>query len=106
MEKYRVELTTEERVLLEGLLAKGKHAARKLTHARILLLADAARGTSRTDEDIAEALLVGPRTVARIRKRLVQEGFSAALDHKPQPRRPDKIKIKGDVEQELIRLVC
>jgi hypothetical protein len=39
-------------------------------------------------------------------KRLVTEGFLAALDHKPQPPRPDKVKIKGDVEQALVRLAC
>ena len=40
MEKYRVTLTTEERVGLERLVSTGRAAARKLCHARILLLAD------------------------------------------------------------------
>ena len=40
MDKYRVTLTAEERVGLEQLVSSGKAAARKLTHARILLLAD------------------------------------------------------------------
>ena len=40
MEKYRVTLTAEERATLEHLVSAGKAAARKLTHARILLLAD------------------------------------------------------------------
>jgi hypothetical protein len=30
----------------------------------------------------------------------------AALNPRAQPQRPDKTKIKGDVEQELIRLAC
>ena len=49
MEKYRVTLAAEERAELEQLVSKGKAAARKLTHARILLLADdsAGRGTRR-----------------------------------------------------------
>ena len=46
------------------------------------------------------------RTVSRVRKRFVTEGFLAALDHRPQPPRPDKVKIKGDVEQELLRVAC
>jgi transposase len=102
MDKYRVDLTTEERDALGGLLAKGKGAARKLAHARILLLAEAGRD----DEAIAEAVAVSTRTVGRVRKRLVTEGFLAALDHKPQPPRPDKVKIKGDIAQELVRLAC
>ena len=40
MKKYRVTLTTEERAMLGDLVSVGKAAARKITHARILLLAD------------------------------------------------------------------
>ena len=106
MDKYRVTLTAEERIGLERLVSAGKAAARKLTHARILLLADTAPGTPRTDDDLITALGVGSRTIARVRQRFVTQGFLAALDHKPQPPRPDKIKIKGDVEQQLVRLAC
>jgi hypothetical protein len=102
MERYRVSLADEEKAALEGLLGKGKVAARKIAHARILLLADAGQD----DEFIAEALAVSSRTVGRVRKRLVTEGLLAALDHRPQPPRPDKVKIKGDIEQELVRLAC
>jgi len=42
MDKYRVSLTDKERTALEHMVSIGKSAARKLTHARILLLADAA----------------------------------------------------------------
>jgi Homeodomain-like domain len=106
MEKYRVRLATDERVALEALLGKGKAAARRIAHARILLLADDSHGAAPADDEIASQLTLGVRTVARVRKRFVTEGFLAALDHKPQPPRPDKIKIKGDVEQQLIRLAC
>jgi hypothetical protein len=106
MDKYRVTLTAEERAGLEQLVSTGKAAARKLIHARILLLADTFPGPIRTDDDIVSALGIGPRTIARVRQRFVTEGFLAALDHKPQPPRPDKVKIKGDVEQQLIRLAC
>ena len=40
MDKYRVALTMKERFELEQLVSVGKAAARKLTHARMLLLAD------------------------------------------------------------------
>jgi hypothetical protein len=42
MIRYKVTLTVEERQPLEKLVSSGKGAARKLTHARILLLADEA----------------------------------------------------------------
>jgi len=106
MDKYRVTLTTEQRIGLERLVSSGKAAARKLIHARILLLADTSPGSLRTDDDIVAALGVGARSIARVRQRFVREGFDAALDHKPQPPRPDKVKLKGNVEQQLIRLAC
>jgi transposase len=106
MGKYRVALTAEERGELEHLVCAGKGAARKLTHARILLLADTATGGGRSDEQIVSALGVGICTVGRVRQRLVTAGLAAALNPRPQPPRPDKIKIKGDVEQRLIRLAC
>jgi homeodomain-containing protein len=106
MDKYRVTLTAEERYTLERLVSAGKGAARRLIHARVLLLADTSPGASRTDDDIVAAVGTGPRTIARVRQRFVTEGIAAALDHRPQPPRPDKIKIKGDVEQQLIRLAC
>jgi hypothetical protein len=106
VEKYRVTLTMEERSALEQLVSKGKAAARKLTHARVLLRADDSRGEECPDDEIVATLGISPRTVARVRKRLVTEGFQAALDHRPQPARPDKIKIRGDVEQKLVELAC
>ena len=56
MDKYRVTLTIEERAELEHLVSVGKGAARKLTHARILLLADTAAGGQYFDDEIVAAL--------------------------------------------------
>jgi transposase len=106
MEKYRVTLDAEERTALEHLVSGGKAASRRLTHSRILLLADAVHGEVHRDEDIVTALGVSLRTIARVRKRFVIEGIEAALDPRPRPSRPDKIKIKGDVEQKLVELAC
>jgi len=107
MEKYKVTLTAGERFELEQLVRKGKAAARKLAHARILLLADEGddrRG--RPDEEIAETLQVSLRTVSRVRKRFVTEGLEQAVSPRPQPRRPDKIKLDNKVERQLVKLAC
>jgi transposase len=106
MAKYKVALTAEERAGLEQLVAVGKAAARQLSHARILLLADTADGEERTDREIVDALGTSLLTIGRVRQRFVTEGLEAAVRPRPQPSRPDKVKIKGDVEQELIRLAC
>lgn len=105
MDKYRVTLTAEEQVALEQLISTGKAAARKLTHARILLLADT-HGENSSDEDIVAALGTSLRTVARIRQHFVTESLQAAIDRKSQPPRPNQIKIKGDLEQKLVQLAC
>ena len=106
MDKFRVTLTAAERVELERLVSTGKAAAGKLTHARILLLANATGGEQRPDEQIVEALGTSPRTLARVRRRFVTEGIRAAIDRGPQPPRPDTIKIKGDLEQRLVQVAC
>jgi transposase len=103
MEKYIVSLVPEERVELQQLVNAGKAAARRLAHARVLLLADR---DDCADEEIVTALGVSLRTVERVRKRLVTEGLDAAIDHRPQPPRPEQIKIRGDLEQKLIELAC
>ena len=103
MDKYTVWLAPEERIELEGMVTKGKAAARRLAHARILLLADQ---EDCSDDEIVSAVGASLRTVERVRKRLVTEGLEAAIDHRPQPPRPEKIKIRGDVEQKLIQMAC
>ena len=83
MDKYQVTLDADERAQLERLVAVGKGAARRLTHARILLLADTTRGQEHADTDIVDALGVSVRTVERVRHRLVTAGLQAALHPRP-----------------------
>src|SRR6266511_3654631 len=72
MEKYKVTLTVEERQALDRMVSSGKAAARKLVHARILLLGDEGPGGPRcTDEEIVEALNLGLSTIVRVRRRFV-----------------------------------
>jgi transposase len=107
MKKYKVTLTAEERQQLSALIATGKAAARKLTHARVLLHADAVPdGPAWTDERIAEAVAVGRATVERVRQRFVEQGLEAAL-HPKKPDRPSRPrKLDGHAEARLIALAC
>jgi hypothetical protein len=106
MDKYRVTLTQDERADLEQMVSSGKAAARKLAHARLLLLADDSRGEEHADEQIVAALGTSLRTVSRVRQQLVTQGMEFALLRRRQPPRPDKVKVKGDVERRLIELAC
>lgn len=104
--KYVVTLTEEERQALRAMISRGKAAARKLTHARILLKADRnSGGPGLDDATIGEQVQAGRATVERVRKRFVEEGFAAALEpHKP--RRSYPRKLDGDGEAHLIALTC
>jgi transposase len=107
MKKYKVTLTTEERQQLQSLITTGKGAAKKLTHARILLKADATEGGPGWDDQrIAEATEVSSDTVARVRQRFVEQGLEAALARKKQDRPSRERKLDGRAEARLIALAC
>jgi hypothetical protein len=89
MAKFLVTLTDEERCFLRKMVSSGKDAARKLLHGRILLQAD-----------------VSLSTIHRVRQQFVEQSFEAALTPRRPKRRPDKVIIRGEVEQPLIALAC
>ena len=104
--KYIVTLTDEERRILREMLSRGKAAARKLTHARILLKADAAPGgPAWRDAAIAEGLEIGRATVERVRRQFVEEGLEAALVRRASCRQYRR-KLDGDGEAHLVALAC
>jgi DNA-binding transcriptional LysR family regulator len=72
----------------------------------MLVLADTSHRLEHADEEIVLALGTSLRSVERMRKRFVTAGIDTAINPKPQPPRPDKIDIKGDIEQPLVRLAC
>ena len=85
MEKYIVELTSAEQKELAQLVSKGKAAARKITHARILLQANESQdGPAWTDAQISEAFGIHANTIHGIRRRFVEHGLQAALERKKQ----------------------
>jgi hypothetical protein len=103
--KYVVRLTGEERTALEAMVSKGKVAAYKIKHANILLVADV-EGPGWVDQRIAEAFSCHPRTVENVRRRLVLEGLTAALERKEQVRPSRERTLDGDGEARLIALAC
>ena len=105
-EKYVVRLTAGDRRQLERLVSSGKHPARVLTRARILLRSDAgAGGPGWDDARVAEALECGDRTVARVRRRYAEGGLDAAL-HSKRPTGRQYRKLDGKQEARLVALAC
>ena len=106
MKRYIITMTEAERAQLETLLAKGKAAARKLTHARILMKADSGpEGPNWTDAQIGEALDVDASTVANVRERFVMDGFEVALQGY-STRNHRQRRIDGECEARLIAALC
>jgi transposase len=98
--RYLVELSQTERAELTALLSGGKHAARKLKRAQILLAADA--GAS--DEEIATNVGVGGSTVYRTKRRFVLGNLEAALREEPRP--GASRKLSGKEEALLVATAC
>jgi transposase len=98
--RYRVDLSDIERAELTALLNGGKHAARKIKRAQILLAADA--GVS--DEVIASSLSVGGSTVYRTKRRFVQGNLELALSEEARPGATRK--LSGKETALLIATAC
>jgi transposase len=79
--RYRVELSEVERSELTALLRGGRHAARTLKRAQILLAADAGE----SEEAIARHVSVSASTVGRTKRRFVEGNLERALSEEPRP---------------------
>jgi transposase len=98
--RYRITLTSEERLQLQALVHGGKAPVRKVKRAQILLAA--ARGSS--DERIAANVAVGTSTVFRTKRRFVEEGLEPALSEAPRPGAARKLTAKQ--EALLVATAC
>lgn len=103
--KYNVRLTLAQRSDLQAIARNGYHSAKKMLHARILLMADRAHPEGNwTDQQIAQALGVHPNTVARVRKLFVTKGEDLALNRKQRKTPPIKPKLPGTKAEKLLAL--
>ena len=98
--KYKVELTQSERSALIETSGRGKPLARTVKRALALLKAD--EGVS--DREAAAAVSISAATVARVRKRFVEEGLEAAINDRPRPGRGRK--LNGRQEAHLVAITC
>ena len=104
-DKFIVRLTPEQRQELEKLVATGRRSAATITRVRILLKADADDDDGWADDRIAEALDTSASTVARVRKKFVQQGLQAAIGRQ-RPTGRQYRKLDGAQEAQLAVVAC
>ena len=106
MVRYRVTLTEAEKAELLRIIKKGSHSTQTYRNAYILLNCDEGEYSEKvTNTEIARVLKVGMRTIDRIKKRFVEQGFESCLERKATTRTYEK-KIDGDAEAHLIAISC
>lgn len=106
--RYTVTLTREEREELVEIISKGKHTSQTYRSAYILLNKDEGEFSNDdrvTNKELTKVLQINMRTVDRVKKRFVEQGFEACLSRKKTSRIYER-KIDGDVEAHLISIAC
>lgn len=105
---YTFKLSKEEVEELTRVINKGSHTSQAFRTAYILLNCD--KGDYSSDRDIKNAdickiLKVGERTIDRVKKKFVEEGFDSVLERRPSSQMY-KRKMEGDIEAKLVTLCC
>ena len=106
MIRYTIKLTKAEVDELYTVINKGSHTTQTFRVAYILLNCDEGKYSDKvTNEQISKVLKVGMRTIDRVKKKFIEEGFEAVLERRLSTRVYDK-KSDGDVEAKLVTLCC
>ncbi len=105
--RWIVRLEAEERNRLEQLVRTGKAAAYRIRHAHVLLAVDESdAGPQLADQQVAETLGIGLRSIESLRRRFVEEGLDAALGRKQRERPSIEPMFDGEKEAQLIAVAC
>ncbi len=103
---YTIKLTKPEVDELHAIINKGSHTSQTFRTAYILLNCDVGKYSDKvTNEQISKVLKVGMRTIDRVKKKFIEEGFEAVLERSPTTRIYES-KSDGDMEARLVSLCC
>ena len=106
-EKYRVELTEEERGELISVVKRGKGGAAQVRRANILLAVDVGEHADlkMSEAEAARTYRASAKTVFNLKKKLVTEGFDGVLERKRR-KAPGNVKVDGELEAKMIAIAC
>jgi transposase len=106
MIRYTIKLTKSEAEELNVIINKGSHTSQTFRTAYILLNCDVGKYSDKvTNEQMSKVLKVGMRTIDRVKKKFIEEGFEAVLERSPTTRIYES-KADGDIEAKLVTLCC
>jgi transposase len=108
MAHYTIKLSETEVKELNGIISKGRHTSQAFRSAYILLNCDKGDYSDDTgikNSEISKVLKVGERTIDRVKKKFIEEGFESVLERRPSIQNYRK-KIDGDIEAKLVQLCC
>ena len=108
MVHYTIKLSQIEAEELTKVINKGSHTTQAFRAAYILLNCDKGRYSKDpkiTNTEICKILKVGERTIDRVKKKFIEEGFESVLERRPSTQNYTK-KVDGDIEAKLVTLCC
>ena len=108
MVHYTIKLNKIEAEELNKVINKGSHTSQSYRAAYILLNCDKGEFSENTEiknVEICKILKVGERTIDRVKKKFIEEGFESVLERRPSIQNYTK-KIDGDMEAKLVALCC
>lgn len=108
MIRYTIKLKESEREELNAIINKGNHSSQTFRTSYILLNCDKGEFSDNkncTTAEICTILKVGERTVERVKKKFIEEGFENILERRISTVSKPK-KVDGDVEAKLAALCC
>ncbi len=108
MVHYTIKLKKEEVEELSKIISKGSHTSQAFRAAYILLNCDKGEFSANTDiknAEICKVLKLGERTIDRVKKKFIEEGFEGVLEGRPSAQVYTK-KVDGDIEAKLVSLCC
>jgi transposase len=106
--EFTVALTAADRAKLTKVVSSGRHPARMIARARVLLALDETQGPASDRRVIAERLGVSESTVYLVAKAFTAHGgrVEDVIVRKQRTTPPIEPKVTGDVEARVIALAC
>ena len=108
MAKYTIKFSKTEVEELTTIINKGKHTSQAFRTAYVLLNCDKgeySQDSSVTNAEIAKIMKIGDRTIDRIKKKFIEEGFEGVMERRASSQNYTK-KMDGDLEAKLVTLCC